>query len=158
MEYQYEPNITLSDLSSFVNNLPGTLTDTADDRARVLSLLGYADGMKTLPTGIDGNRSLTVLPILGYNRIYNFHYRNKWRDAPQATDSTSYSADFLDCSSYADSLYPFPLNQLVHMHYHGWFKDLFMGSLPTSSLVLLVISFLRMQIFYNFSFRFGCCF
>lgn len=131
--YQFEPNIQIQDISAYVNADAGQYTDTAYDRARVLSLLGYADGMRVLPTGIDGERSLTVLPILGYNRIFNFHYRNKWRDAPVATDSPSYNADFLDCSSYDDSLYPSPsmtLNRLVHMHYHGWFKDLFMGSLP----------------------------
>lgn len=133
--YQYEPNITLADISGFVAKGAGNLTDTVDDRARVLSLLGYADGMKNLPQGIDMERSLTVLPIMGYNRIYNFHYRNKWRDAPTDLDAPSYSADFLDCSSYSDSLYPSPSTspatlQLVKMHYHGWFKDLFMGSLP----------------------------
>lgn len=131
--YQYEPNITIGDLNAYVNHQPGSYVDSADDRARVLSLLGYADGMKTLPQGIDTNRSLTVLPILGYNRIYNFHYRNKWRDAPVAADSPSYSADWLDCSSYSDSLYLGPSQStisLVHMHYHGWFKDLYMGSLP----------------------------
>lgn len=133
--YQYEPNITLADISGFVAKGAGNLTDTVDDRARVLSLLGYADGMKSLPPGIDSERSLTVLPIMGYNRIYNFHYRNKWRDAPTDLDAPSYSADFLDCSSYLDSLYPSPASspatlQLVKMHYHGWFKDLFMGSLP----------------------------
>ena len=153
--YQYEPNITLSALNTYVSNAPQGAynVDHADDRARVLSLLGYADGMKTLPTGIDGSRSLSVLPILGYNRIYDYHYRNKWRDVPNVNDMKCNNADWLDCSTYATSLfgdYAATSLTLVKMHYHGWFKDLFMGSLPNQQFgVVSAVNTTGLNVFAN---------
>lgn len=133
--YLYEPNITLGTLNGIVNYVPSTqIVDSQDARAKLLELLGYGDGLKNLPTGLDSSKSLTALPICAYNAIYNDFYRNAWRDEPTGVDVYHANLDSLPCSSYATSLvgYGSATYDFVSMKYHGWFKDMYMGSLPNS--------------------------
>ena len=150
----YEPNITLERLSwetfrgSGTSKIPISPLDSQPARAKLLQLLGYGttgfiDASEF--TEDDGDyhaikdKSLTVLPLMGYHRIYNMWYRNAWRDDPQIYDANIFSADSWDCSSYSTSLYDYNVDitnpyqpSICQLHYHPWFSDLFMGSLPNS--------------------------
>lgn len=146
--FAYEPNLTLEDLCHLTHaGTSNTVTlDSIDSRCKILQLLGYGNyrnlSESDFQTGGQfaaiGQKSLTALPLAGYNRIYNMWYRNAWRDEPNAIDSQTYSLDKWDCSSYATSLgnYNIPTGSgnveefFCKMHYHGWFSDLFMSSLP----------------------------
>lgn len=139
--FAYEPNIKIADLYNACNDRPGSILDSASARAKVLQLLGYgnlgatnvyASATPGSPQETVGNKSLTLLPIAGYNRIYSMYYRNAWRDEPSPQDATTYSLDDMNCASYASSLYSISpgVPPMVKMHYHPWFSDLFMGSLP----------------------------
>lgn len=159
--FAFEPNLTLEDIARLTDY--GGTTDIKNSkvqRAKLMELMGY--GRIAYRAASDyasggayqsiGQKSLTILPLLMYNRIYNFWYRNAWRDEPTANDSHTYSADSWDCGSYAASLlgvnYPYGYeSELCKVHYHGWFSDLFMGSLPnqqfgTVSTVLSTSSYL----------------
>ena len=131
--YLYEPNITLTELDYMISDGSSTALDSSDARRKLCQLLGYGYG---LPTGYDtgGEVSLSALPIYAYNYIYNMYYRNPWRDQPTGADAVYYSADDVDCRTYLSSLLSFGsgFDKFVQMHYHGWYKDLFMGSLPNS--------------------------
>lgn len=129
----YEPNIPLGELEDMITDGSTTALDSVEARRKLCQLLGYGYG---LPTGYDVNNevSLSALPIYAYNYIYNMYYRNAWRDEPTAADAQYYSADDVNCSTYNSSLLYFgsSFDKFVQMHYHGWYKDLFMGSLPNS--------------------------
>lgn len=132
-EAAYEPNVTLTTLNILVNdgNADSTsVRDTVSDRAKVLQLLGYGDGMKTLPSGLDGSKSLTALPIAGYNAIFNWYYRNAWRDEPTSAMIARSNLDNYSCDTYQGSLIDAGTTDFVHLYPHSWYKDLFMGSLP----------------------------
>ncbi len=142
----YEPNACLFHLNSNVNAASVGSLDSAAARAKLLQLLGY--GTIGYYTGSDFSetgqfssirlKSLTVLPIMAYNRIYNMWYRNAWRDEPDADDAQTYSADSWLCTTFTNSLISSNLGNIsqtprarfLQMHYHPWFSDLFMGSLP----------------------------
>lgn len=141
--FAYEPNITLVDLVDCMNAGSTTAVDSKEARAKLLQLLGYGNYLGATSADYSGsgqyasigNKSLTALPIAAYNRIYNMWYRNAWRDEPGIIDAQTYSLDKWTCSSYADSLSGTELPSsvapyFVQMHYHGWFSDLFMSSLP----------------------------
>lgn len=142
----YEPNMTLEELYNCCDGAAqNAVVDSKDARFKILQLLGYGDHRyPTNPYSAGqqleaiGQKSLTTMPLGGYNLIYNMHYRNAWRDEPSSYDRKTYNFDWIPCGSYANSLttandysYLAPGHlSLVQMHYHGWFSDLFMGSLP----------------------------
>lgn len=142
----YEPNMTLEELYNCCDfAAQNAIVDSKDARFKILQLLGYGDhryASNPYSAGQQlaaiGQKSLTTLPLGGYNLIYNMHYRNAWRDEPSPYDRKTYNFDWIPCGSYANSLttandyyYGAPgHNSLVRMHYHGWYSDLFMGSLP----------------------------
>ncbi len=142
----YEPNMTLEELYNCCNGAAqNAIVDSKDSRFKILQLLGYGDhryASNPYSAGQQlaaiGQKSLTTLPLGGYNLIYNMHYRNAWRDEPSPYDRKTYNFDWIPCGSYANSLttyndysYGAPGHlSLVQMHYHGWYSDLFMGSLP----------------------------
>lgn len=142
--FAYEPNIEIAQLYNCCQSGAGSILDSASARSKVLQLLGYGNLGATnvyynatpgSPQEAVGKKSLTILPIIGYNRIYNMWYRNAWRDEPTSYDTYTFSLDSWDCSSYTTSLFSgnYNLGSLpspVQMHYHPWFSDLFMGSLP----------------------------
>ena len=143
--FAYEPNITLQQISFECHRNAGTgAVDNAPARGKLAQLLGYGytgfidpnDFASSGQYNAIASKSLTVLPIMAYHRIYNMYYRNAWRDEPDSYAANLYSADSWDCSSYATSLLNanfsqvFPQNSMFEVHYHGWFSDLFMGSLP----------------------------
>lgn len=129
----YEPNIPLGELNDMIADGSTTALDSRDARRKLCQLLGYGYG---LPDGYNRNDevSLSALPIYAYNYIYNMYYRNAYRDEPTPADAQYYSADDVNCSTYNSSLLYFgsSFDKFVQMHYHGWYKDLFMGSLPNS--------------------------
>lgn len=149
--FAYEPNITLQDICEecgngrITYNNYGYLYGSREHTAKIAQLLGYGKFGYASPTdfGTGGqyyaikDKSLTILPAMGYHRIYNFWYRNAWRDEPNQNDANMYSADSWDCSSYATSLFAanYPTTSssqpsIFEMHYHSWASDLFMSSLP----------------------------
>ena len=145
----YEPNMTLEELYNCCDVASSqALVDSKDARFKVLSLLGYGNmrAYSQNPYSVGqqlesvGKKSLTILPLGGYNLIYNMHYRNAWRDEPNPYERKTYNFDWIPCTSYAQSLttandyyYGAPGHvSLVQMHYHGWYSDLFMGSLPNA--------------------------
>ena len=135
----YEPNMTLYDLYECCMNDNSAHLNA---RLKTLELLGYGHwyGYNSNPFGQNGplaaigNKSLSILPIGGYNLIYNMHYRNAWRDVPTSDDRMTYNLDWLSCSSYMASLaYDGDfVKPFVNLHRHGWPSDLFMGSMPNS--------------------------
>ncbi len=136
----YEPNMTLEELYECCTF---NSSDHLQARMKVLELLGYGHwyGFNSNPfsTGQQlasiGQKSLSILPIGGYNLIYNMHYRNAWRDTPSANSRKTYNLDWLGCNSYATSLAygnDFTGESFIEMHRHGWPSDLFMGSLPNA--------------------------
>lgn len=145
--FAYEPNLTLQDIVHLINCNPGSVLDSADSRCKIVQLLGYgnyrglaeADFASGGQYAAIGQKSLTALPLVGYNRIYNMWYRNAWRDEPNAIAAQTYSLDRWDCTSYSTSLgnSNIPVgtgnveDYFLNMHYHGWFSDLFMSSLPS---------------------------
>ena len=148
----YEPNITLEELYNCClggySDSGSVVTDTVSARMKVLNLLGYPYmfGYNSNPYSSGGSleaigqKSLTMLPLAGYNLIYNMVYRNAWRDEPNPYERRTYNLDWISCETYAGSLktaLDFSYNapgkvSLVQMHYHGWYSDLFMGSLPNA--------------------------
>ena len=147
--FAYEPNLTLEDIAHLrdCGTSSSQVIDSPDSRNKILQLLGYGNyrglTVADFQTGGQfatiGQKSLTALPLVGYNRIYNMWYRNAWRDEPNAIAAQTYSLDKWDCTSYSSSLgnYNIPSgagnveDYFLKMHYHGWFSDLFMGSLPS---------------------------
>ncbi len=145
--FAYEPNLTLQDIAHLINCNPGSVKDSVDSRCKIVQLLGYgnyrglteADFQTGGQFSSIGQKSLTALPLVGYNRIYNMWYRNAWRDEPSAIAAQTYSLDKWDCTTYATSLgnSQIPVgtgnveDYFINMHYHGWFSDLFMSSLPS---------------------------
>ena len=140
----YTPNITLTDLLAFSEVGDGSVADSYSARMKLLNLLGYGDWIGADVTADfldpDGDfyslkdKSLSALPIYAYNRIYNMHYRDAWKDEPDSNAIKSMSADNIACSSYAASLIHVadnPTLQFVKMHYHRYPQDLFMGLLPS---------------------------
>ena len=135
----YEPNVTVSFLHDCVS-LGGSTErlnpiDSIDARTKVLNLLGYGyiggHYYNDWPRQ-NASKSLTALPIAGYNFIYNQYYRNAWRDEPNDVDIQNQNLDFVPCDTYANSLVDnYVEYDFVQMHYHQWFKDLFTGSLPS---------------------------
>lgn len=129
----FEPNITLTKIASDCA-APQSGTDPVINgsgaRQKIAQLLGYG----CFANGRSGDsRSLTALPIYGYNFIFNHWYRNPWNDEPNSVDIEKSNADNLQCSSYANSLVDTIFQgdtKFINMHYRGWNKDLFMGSLP----------------------------
>ena len=148
----YEPNMTLEELYNCCldgySDSGSVVTDTVSARMKVLNLLGYPYmfGYNSNPYSSGGSleaigqKSLTMLPLAGYNLIYNMVYRNAWRDEPNPYERRTYNLDWISCDTYAGSLktasefsYMAPGKvSLVQMHYHGWYSDLFMGSLPNA--------------------------
>ena len=147
--FAYEPNLTLRDIAYLRDRGTSSsqVIDSPDSRNKILQLLGYGNYRNLTENdfksggqfGAIGQKSLTALPLVGYNRIYNMWYRNAWRDEPNAIIAQTYSLDKWDCSSYSSSLggYNIPTGSgnvedyFLQMHYHGWFSDLFMSSLPS---------------------------
>lgn len=146
--FAFEPNITLQDIcvECHTSRYPfqNTDLDSPAHRAKIAQLLGYGTmGYETEASFQSGganyaikDKSLTILPVMGYHRIYNMWYRNAWRDEPSLEDCNMYSADNWNCSSFAGSLFSANYGStssdrpIFQMHYHPWFSDLFMGSLP----------------------------
>lgn len=144
--FAYEPNIKIKSIYDACQFGVGSTLDSQEARGKLAQLLGYANlgldpqyynATPGSPQDDIGNKSLSILPVIGYQRIYNFWYRNAWRDEPTYNDQFMYSCDNWDCSSYANSLfnsqYPMTLggsDSPFKMRYHSWFSDLFMGSLP----------------------------
>ena len=129
----FEPNITLSKIAAdCAAPLSGSdpVVNGSGARQKIAQLLGYG----CFANGRSGDsRSLTALPIYGYNFIYNHWYRNPWNDEPDSVDIEKSNADNLQCSTYANSLVDTIFQgdtRFINMHYRGWNKDLFMGSLP----------------------------
>ncbi len=145
--FAYEPNLTLQDIAHLINANPGSVLNSADSRCKIAQLLGYGNyrglAESDFATGGQyaaiGQKSLTALPLVGYNRIYNMWYRNAWRDEPNTIAAQTYSLDKWDCTTYSTSLgnSQIPVgtgnveDYFLNMHYHGWFSDLFMSSLPS---------------------------
>lgn len=147
--FAYEPNLTLQDIAWLrdCGTSSSQVIDSPDSRNKILQLLGYGNYRNLTENDFKsggqfaaiGQKSLTALPLVGYNRIYNMWYRNAWRDEPNAIFAQTYSLDKWDCSSYSSSLgnYNIPTgtgnvqDYFLQMHYHGWFSDLFMSSLPS---------------------------
>ena len=145
----YEPNVLLKDLVKYMNlgysNSSLGVRDSQDGRMKLIQLLddGYWKGK--VYTDFEnggsleplGSKSVTALPYFAYNRIYNLIYRNAWLDEPQNSDILAMSADFCDCSTYANSLIapdstqPNQATKLVELHYHQYHQDLFQGLLPS---------------------------
>ena len=138
----YEPNVSISFLRSCVANAaqveegvdPNPI-DSRDARTKLLNLLGYGYiggyWYNDWPRQ-DADKSLTALPIAGYNLIYNQYYRNAWRDEPSDYDIQNQNLDFVPCTTYENSLVDnYVEYDFVSMHYHQWYKDLFTGSLPS---------------------------
>lgn len=138
----YEPNISISFARTCVASAgepeSGAYSpiDSADARTKILQLLGYGyiggNSMVDYPVGAaSAGKSLTALPIAGYNFIYNRYYRNPYRDEPNSYDIQNQNLDFVPCDTYANSLVDnYVEYDFISMHYHGWYKDLFIGSLP----------------------------
>lgn len=109
--------------TSPVNSVPA--------RKKLLNLLGYGNLAKGTPIGVDGQRSFEVLTIAAYNHIYNDFYRNPWRDEPDSNSIMNMNFDDVACTSFDTCLIDTSrTSDFVKMHYRGWKKDLFMGSLP----------------------------
>ena len=138
----YEPNVSISFLRACVTNAaqveegvdPNPI-DSRDARTKLLNLLGYGYiggyWYNDWPRQ-DADKSLTALPIAGYNLIYNQYYRNAWRDEPSDNDIQNQNLDFVPCTTYENSLVDnYVEYDFVSMHYHQWYKDLFTGSLPS---------------------------
>ena len=95
--FAYEPNLTLEDIAHLrdCGTSSTQVLDSPDARNKILQLLGYgnyrglveADFATSGQYGAIGQKSLSALPIAGYNRIYNMWYRNAWRDEPNAIGS-----------------------------------------------------------------------
>ena len=146
--FAYEPNLTLEDIAHLrdCGTSSSQVLDSPDARNKIIQLLGYGNYRGLVEADFKtggqyatiGQKSLSALPIVGYNRIYNMWYRNAWRDEPSALIAQTYSLDRWDCTSYSSSLgnYNIPIgfgnveDYFIKMHYHGWFSDLFMSSLP----------------------------
>lgn len=148
--FAYEPNIPLKyvcEECDTARHVSGDVFDTPAHRAKLAQLLGYGKTGYTSPSDwISGGqyydlaaKSLTILPVMGYHRIYNMWYRNAWRDEPNQYDVNMMSADNWDCSSYVNSLFQnnYPCGatdvnspSIFQMHFHPWMSDIFMGSLP----------------------------
>lgn len=142
----YEPNMKIDDIfQQVINQSPTAVLDSRSARFKMLQLLGYSDlaGFENGNTNpFDPNmtyeemgaKSLTIIPIAAYNLIYNMIYRNAWRDEPDSDDRKTYNLDWLGCNSYASSL-AFDgdfVKPFIQMHYHQYYSDLFMGSLPNA--------------------------
>lgn len=131
----YEPNVTVGMLDSAVysNTVNGTqaVYNGSGARAKLLQLLGYGNYETQEYSSAYKTRSMTALPLYAYNFIYNNFYRNPWRDEPDAYNVRSANADIVACDTYSNSLVSSGIMPyLVQMRYRGWYKDLFMGSLP----------------------------
>ena len=148
--FAYEPNIPFKYVCEECDtsrHISGDVFDTPAHRAKLAQLLGFCKLGYTSPADwlsggqyeSLGAKSLTILPVMGYHRIYNMWYRNAWRDEPNQYDVNMMSADNWDCSSYANSLFQnnYPCGatdvnspSIFQMHFHPWMSDIFMGSLP----------------------------
>ena len=131
----YEPNITVGAIDSavFSNVVNGNqaVYNGCGARAKLVQLLGYGNYETQEYSSAYKSRSMTALPLFAYNFIFNNFYRNPWRDEPDSNAVLSANADYLSCNTYANSLVSTLVSPyLVQMHYRGWYKDLFMGSLP----------------------------
>ena len=138
----YEPNISIAFARTCVADAgepeSGAYSpiDSADARTKLLQLLGYGyiggNNAVDYPVGAaTAGKSLTALPIAGYNFIYNRYYRNPYRDEPNSYAIQNQNLDFVPCETYANSLVDnYVEYDFISMHYHGWYKDLFIGSLP----------------------------
>lgn len=136
----FEPNVTIDFLRTCVttaaapNSGSYSPIDSADCRTKILQLLGYGyiggNNRVDWPSA-NAQKSLTALPIAGYNFIYNNYYRNPWRDQPNSNQIADANLDSVQCTTYATSLVDNVVDyDFVQMHYHQWYKDLFVGSLP----------------------------
>lgn len=148
--FAYEPNIPLKYICEecdTARHVSGDVFDTKAHRAKLAQMLGYSIfGYTNFTDWLSGGqyeaiaeKSLSILPVMGYHRIYNMWYRNSWRDEPDSWQTNMFSADNWDCSSYATSLFQnnYPCSgtdvnspSIFQMHFHQWYSDLFMGSLP----------------------------
>ena len=131
----YEPNITVGGIDSavFSNTVNGNqaVYNGSGARSKLVQLLGYGNYETQEYSSTYKSRSMTALPLFAYNFIFNNFYRNPWRDEPDSNAILSANADYLSCNTYANSLVSTSVSPyLVQMHYRGWYKDLFMGSLP----------------------------
>ena len=140
----YEPNITILDINRLLQyGSTSSPVDSQESRCKLVNLLGYGnwineDTLDYESTGdyaAIGVKSLTALPIYAYNRIYNLHYRDAWKDAPSPNAVRDMSADDIVCSSYANSVIDKITNSndhnFIRMHYHRYPQDLFIGLLPS---------------------------
>lgn len=141
--FAYEPNVTLKTIGDLI--LAGSTSspvDSQESRSKLYDLLGYGNwkGVTAADFASGGqyaniaSKSLTALPLMAYQRIYNMHYRDPWRDEPNSAYTLkSMSADYVDCSSYANSLISNTdsNSQLGAVRYHRYPMDLFMGLLPS---------------------------
>ena len=151
----YEPNVTLKALADYATHFDGAGAgfnrSSPSARQKILQLLGYGRiyGVASkFDTGGDyvniAYNTVTALPLYAYNRIYNLHYRDPWRDVPNAADIATASADNVPCDTFNGSLvgrttsFGIPnvgsstaVPNLLSMHYHRYPEDLFMGLLPS---------------------------
>ena len=151
----YEPNVTLKALADYATYFAGAGAgfnrSSPSARQKILQLLGYGHiyGVATkFDAGGDyaniAYNTVTALPLYAYNRIYNLHYRDPWRDVPNAADIATASADNVPCNTFVGSLvgrttgFGIPnagnstaVPNLLSMHYHRYPEDLFMGLLPS---------------------------
>ena len=151
----YEPNVTLKALADyatyFVGAGAGFNRSSPQARQKILQLLGYGHIYSDATDFDNGGdyaniayNTVTALPLYAYNRIYNLHYRDPWRDVPNAADIATSSADNIPCDTFPHSLigrttgFGIPnagnstaVPNLLSMHYHRYPEDLFMGLLPS---------------------------
>lgn len=140
----YEPNITIAEINALCGKGSSSIArDSTESRCKLFNLLGYGNWINEDTVDYDtggvfeniGKKSLTALPLFAYNRIYNLHYRDPWKDQPNIYDVQAMSADSVYCDTYANSLiYPstsYQTSVMGAMRYHKYPMDLFMGLLPS---------------------------
>lgn len=132
----YEPNITITQLKNFASAAATfSPVDSEQTRYRLLNMLGYGK-LKDVSDPSVTSRSYSALRIAAYNHIFNDVYRNPWRDEPTSGNHAvqNMNLDDIACDSYSTSLITHEGNRddgFVKMHYRGYKKDIFMGSLPS---------------------------
>lgn len=141
----YEPNISIYEINTLCQLGSQTVArDSQAARCKLFNLLGYGNWINEDTADYNpesgkysniGAKSLTALPLYAYNRIFNLHYRDSWKDQPTYDDLRTMSADDVNCSTYAQSLvqlsYAPTTRVFGAMRYHKYPQDLFMGLLPS---------------------------
>lgn len=141
----YEPNISIYEINTLCQLGSQTVArDSQAARCKLFNLLGYGNWINEDTADYNpesgkyaniGAKSLTALPLYAYNRIFNLHYRDAWKDQPTYEDCRTMNADDVNCATYAQSLvhlsYAPTTRVFGAMRYHKYPQDLFMGLLPS---------------------------